>query len=136
MDGNIKYSKDRGTGSAYVALNPDGDRRIYAHSGAANYLSKEDIIGNEIMRAKLLFLSSLKNIFPFIEAAKIARNKGIPVILNPGMLIIDQGFKNIKPLLEVIDILILSKSEYLTLLSIQVHELEESLLINTSKKQS
>ncbi|MFX0156070.1 MAG: carbohydrate kinase family protein, partial [Candidatus Hodarchaeota archaeon] len=35
----IKYSKEQGTGSAYVAINKDGERRIYAYSGAANLLS-------------------------------------------------------------------------------------------------
>ena len=44
----LRYSDDYYTGSAYVALNKEGDRRIYAHSGAANYLSKEDISENEL----------------------------------------------------------------------------------------
>ena len=35
----IKYSKEYGTGSAYVSLNKKGERRIYAYSGAANFLS-------------------------------------------------------------------------------------------------
>ncbi|KKL27541.1 hypothetical protein LCGC14_2384130, partial [marine sediment metagenome] len=43
----IKYTNDYITGSAYIALNNKGGRRIYAHSGAANYLSKDDIIENE-----------------------------------------------------------------------------------------
>lgn len=128
----IKYSYKHGTGSAYVALNPKGDRRIYAHSGAANYLSKEDIVPEEIKRGKVIFLSSLKNIDPFIEAAKIARKQEITVILNPGMLIIDQELDTIKPLLEEIDILILSQREYMTLLSIQELDLEEKHIVNTS----
>ena len=128
----IKYSDDYGTGSAYVALNPKGDRRIYAHSGAANYLFKEDIVPNEIKQARVIFLSSLKNIDPFIEAAKIAQEQEIPVILNPGMLIIDQGLENIKVLLEKLDILILSQREYVTLLSIQEGVLDDKLIQKTS----
>ncbi len=108
----LKYSDEYRTGSAYVALNKEGDRRIYAHSGAANYLSKEDIKENELSFTSIIFLSSLKNIEPFIEAAIIGRNKKIPVILNPGMLIIEQGFINIKILLEKIDILIMSQREF------------------------
>jgi len=129
----IKYSKEQGTGSAYVALNPKGDRRIYAHSGAANYLSKEDIIPDEIQKGEIIFLSSLKNITPFIEAATIAREKDIPVILNPGMLIIEQGLLNIIKLLEKIDILILSQREYQTLLNIPGDKLSEVNIIDTSK---
>ena len=128
----IKYSNIYGTGSAYVALNPAGDRRIYAHSGAANYLSKEDIVPDEVMRARVIFLSSLKNIEPFIEAARIARKQEINVILNPGMLIIEQGLENIKLLLENVDILILSQREYMTLLSIQDLDLDEKRMVNTS----
>ena len=128
----IKYSKDQGTGSAYVALNPEGDRRIYAHSGAANYLSKEDIILEEIKKAKIIFLSSLKNITPFIKAAIIAQENNIPVILNPGMLIIEQGLTTIKELLENIDIFILSQREYQTLLGISSEKLSVDNMTETS----
>ena len=110
----IKYSRDYTTGSAYVALNQKGERRIYANSGAANYLSKEDISTKALKNTKIIFLSSLKNIVPLLHA-KIGRNLNIPVILNPGMLIIDQGFDYIKNLLEKIDILILSQKEFKTL---------------------
>jgi ribokinase len=128
----IKYSEEKRTGSAYVALNKDGDRRIYAHSGAANILSKEDIKSEEITKAKVIFLSSLKNLDPLIEAAKIAKENDIPVILNPGMLIIDQGFFNIKQLLEQIDIIILSQREYITLFDIQEPEFTQERIVDTS----
>ena len=132
----IKYSSEHGTGSAYVALNPQGDRRIYAHSGAANYLSKEDIVFEEVTRAKIIFLSSLKNLEPFIKAAEIARTSDIPVILNPGMLIIDQKLDNIKQLLERIDILIFSQREYISLLNIQEPELNEKIILESSNTLS
>ncbi len=124
----IKYSEHHGTGSAYIALNKRGDRRIYAHSGAANYLSKEDLLEKELINTKIIFLSSLKNLEPFIEAAIIGRNNKIPVVLNPGMLIIDQGLKNIKKLLEKIDLLILSQNEYASLFNIEECDLNEDLI--------
>jgi ribokinase len=68
-------------------------------------------------------LSSLKNLESFIEAAKIGKSHDIPVILNPGMLIIDQGIDNIKVLLEEVDILILSQREFTTLMNIKDTEL-------------
>ena len=64
----ITYSKDYPTGSAYVALNQKGERRIYASSGAANYLSKENIPEKELKNTKIIFLSSLKNLEP-LQAA-------------------------------------------------------------------
>ena len=108
----IKYTSEHITGSAYIALNKTGDRRIYAHSGAANYLSKDNILENEISLTKVIFLSSLKNLDSFNEAAKIGKRKRITVILNPGMLIIDQGFIVIKDLLKNVDILMMSKREF------------------------
>jgi len=124
----IKYSEDYKTGSAYVALNNKGDRRIYAHSGAANYLTKNDLSEKEISATKLIFLSSLRNIEPLLQAAKMGKSQNIPVILNPGMLIIDQGFDNIKNLLENIDILILSQREFRTLFNFKEDILSETLI--------
>lgn len=128
----LKYSKQYGTGSAYVALNKEGDRRIYAHSGAANYLSKEDVIEQELLVTKVIFLSSLKNLEPFMEAANIGRKNNITVILNPGMLIIDQGLVNLKELLGKIDIFILSQREFYTLLNIQEKIKEKTIVENAN----
>ncbi len=128
----IKYSNEYTTGSAYVALNKEGDRRIYAHSGAANYLSKKDIREDELSSAKILFLSSLKNLEPFVIAAEIGKRKNIPLILNPGMLIIEQGFTNIKNLLEKVDILIISQREFQVLF----HVSEESFNLNIAQEKS
>jgi ribokinase len=111
----IKYTDKFETGSAYVALNQKGERRIYAHSGAANYLLEEDIRENELALTKIIFLSSLKNIDPFLRAAEIGKKIKIPVILNPGMLIIEQGLNTIRNLLEKVDILILSQREFQSL---------------------
>jgi len=130
----IKYSKEYRTGSAYVALNQKGERRIYAYSGAANFLSKEDISEKELKNAKIIFLSSLKNIEPLIAAAEIGKSVNTPVILNPGMLIVDQGFTKVKKLLEKIDVLILSQREYRTLLNVIENELNEALMIKYSEK--
>ncbi|MBY8983511.1 MAG: carbohydrate kinase family protein [Candidatus Lokiarchaeota archaeon] len=119
----LRYSDDYNTGSAYIALNKEGDRRIYAHSGAANYLSKEDINEDEIASSSILFLSSLKNLEPFVKAAEIGKKKNIPVVLNPGMLIIEQGLTNIRRLLEKIDILIISQREFKALFYLTGNEL-------------
>ncbi|MHA1885075.1 MAG: carbohydrate kinase family protein [Promethearchaeota archaeon] len=116
----IKYTETYETGSAFVALNPQGDRRIYAHSGAANYLSSEDILESDIASAKVIFLSSLKNTEPFSKAADFGRSKNIPIVLNPGMLIIEQGFIKIRNLLKEIDILIISKREFQLLLDSKI----------------
>ena len=63
-----------------------------------------------------------------MEAAKIGKNRSIPVILNPGMLIIGQGFDYIKNLLEQIDILILSQREFKTLFNFKENSLSEEII--------
>ena len=130
----IKYSKEYSTGSAFVALNQKGERRIYAYSGAANYLSKKDISEKDLKNTKIIFLSSLRNLEPLQRAAEIGKDINIPVILNPGMLIVDQGFTKIKKLLEKIDVLILSQREYRTLFKIKENELSEELIVKYSRK--
>ncbi|MFX1326302.1 MAG: carbohydrate kinase family protein [Promethearchaeota archaeon] len=124
----IKYSDEFKTGSAYVALNERGDRRIYAHSGAANYLLGDDIKEDEIGLTKIIFLSSLKNLDPFIKAAELGKRSKIPVVLNPGMLIIEQGLNEIRNLLEKIDILILSQREFHFLFDLKENNFNFDLL--------
>jgi ribokinase len=130
----LKYSDKYKTGSAYVALNRrNKNRRIFAHSGAANFLSKNDIKKEELISTTLIYLSSLKNIEPFIEAAKIGGEYETPVVLNPGMLIIEQGLSAIKPLLKWIDILIISKREFTTLLNISNIKFSKRLFVEKSR---
>ncbi len=129
----MKYSKEEITGSAYVAINEKGDRRIYAYSGAANLLSIDDINSEDLVKAKIIFLSSLRNLDPFKKAAKIAKNNNIPVIFNPGMLIIEQGFDNIKELFFNTDILIISKMEFQSLFDLGVSKLNERIIEEKAK---
>jgi ribokinase len=128
----IKYSDNFKTGSAYVALNEKGERRIYAHSGAANKLSKKDLLEEEISATKIIYLSSLRNVDPLLHAAKIGKENHICTILNPGMLIIEQGYKQIKKLFKETEILILSEREFKTLFNIKENDLSKDLI----KKES
>lgn len=130
----IKYSKKDGTGFAYVAIDKNGERRIYAYSGAANTLSPNEIASKEIVQTKLIFLSNLKNLEPLKKAAKIAKDNMIPIILNPGMLIIEQGFENIKELLGNTDILIISRREFLYLFQLDDYKLTNYLIKEKAKK--
>ncbi|MFW9987968.1 MAG: carbohydrate kinase family protein [Candidatus Odinarchaeota archaeon] len=124
----IKYSREHVTGLAYVAIDGSGDRRIYAYSGAANLLSSNDINSEEILKAKIIFLSSLQNLAPLVKAAKIAKEHKIPIILNPGMLVIEQGYSKIQGLLSDIDILIISEREFLYLFQIEEKKLEKKII--------
>ncbi|MEE9377980.1 MAG: carbohydrate kinase family protein [Candidatus Lokiarchaeia archaeon] len=129
----IKYSREHGTGSAYVAINKEGDRRIYAFSGAANLLSTDDIKSEDLVKTKTIFLSSLRNLESFRKAAKIAKRNNIPVILNPGMLIIEQGFDSIQNLFALVEILIISKREFQNLFDLEDNKLNEQIIEGKAK---
>ncbi|MFW9900081.1 MAG: carbohydrate kinase family protein [Candidatus Thorarchaeota archaeon] len=129
----IKYSTEEVTGSAYVAINEKGDRKIYAHSGAADFLSADDINLRDLVKSRIIFLSSLRNLAPFEKAAKIAKENYIPLILNPGMLIIDQGFEKIKNLFINTDILIISKREFQSLFHIREKKIDKQIIEDKAK---
>ena len=124
----IKYSKEQGTGSAYVTINKDGERRIYAYSGAANLLSANDINSKDLLRTKTIYMSSLRNLEPFEKAAKIGKKNNITVVLNPGMLIIEQGFDKIKELFALVEILIISKREFQNLFHLKDNKVNEKII--------
>ncbi|MCS4541936.1 MAG: carbohydrate kinase family protein [Euryarchaeota archaeon] len=106
----IKRTKEKPTGTCIVIIDKDNNRHMYAFSGAANFLTKNDINENYVLSSKIVHLADLKNIDPLEKAAKIASSK-VKVSLNPGGLIIGLGYKKIKKLLSLTDIYISSKSE-------------------------
>lgn len=106
----IKRAKQKPTGTCIVIMDKDTNRNMYAFSGAANFLTKDDVNKNYILSSKIVHLADLKNIDPLEKAAKIASTK-VKVSLNPGGLIIGLGYKKIKKLLSLTDIYVSSKSE-------------------------
>jgi ribokinase len=106
----LKKTREKQTGTCLIIMDKKKERHMYAYSGAANLLKRSDINPEYINSAKIVHLADLKNIAPLIEAAKHAREQ-TKVSLNPGGLIINLGYKKIKPLLEQVDIYISSKNE-------------------------
>ncbi|HUY00956.1 MAG TPA: carbohydrate kinase family protein [Candidatus Deferrimicrobium sp.] len=99
------------TGVCYAAVDKQGNRILYAFSGAANFLQPSDIDEEYLKIFRVIHLASLKNIKPLIRAAEIVQWEQTRVCLNPGALIVDQGLDKVKPLLELIDIFIGSQGE-------------------------
>ncbi|MFX0096857.1 MAG: carbohydrate kinase family protein [Candidatus Hodarchaeota archaeon] len=106
------------TGLCYIPVDPDGNRRMFAFSGAANILAPNDIKSSYIDSTRLLYVASLKNIPVLESAAEHAKGKNILVSLNPGALIAEQGFEKTKKLLSTTDIYISSMNEVERLLDI------------------
>jgi len=95
------------TGTAFIGVRPDGQRMIFAYSGAANDLRESNIDLDYLNGFDHLHLADLKN----ISALKYAAEKfDGTVSLNPGALIAerrDDAFDLIKH----VDILICSEAE-------------------------
>ncbi|MHA1790724.1 MAG: carbohydrate kinase family protein [Candidatus Helarchaeota archaeon] len=108
---NLVISEVLPTGNCYAAVDKKGNRILYAFSGAANELNPNELKEDYIKNSRLIHLASLKNILPLIKSAEIAQKNDVLISLNPGALIADQPFENIKPLISKIDIFISSESE-------------------------
>ncbi|MHA1279907.1 MAG: carbohydrate kinase family protein [Candidatus Helarchaeota archaeon] len=107
----IVYTSDIPTGVCYAAVDKKGNRILYAFSGAANVLEPEDLDEAYLRSFRIIHLASLKNLRPLLKAAQLVETHEPRVCLNPGALIVDQGFDQVEPLLNLIDIFIGSQGE-------------------------
>jgi ribokinase len=107
----IAFSSEISTGVCYAAVDKQGNRILYAFSGAANLLEPADLKDDYLRGFKIIHLASLKNMRPLIKAAEAVEDHEPRVCLNPGALIVDQGFAKVEPLLKLIDIFIGSQGE-------------------------
>jgi ribokinase len=95
------------TGTVFIAVRLDGERMMFAHSGAANDLNEDDIDAKYFKEFGHLHLADLENIKVLHYAAK--NFKGT-VSLNPGALIAEKP-DEAKELVKHVDFLICSEEE-------------------------
>jgi len=96
------------SGTAYIAVNPKGERIIYAYSGAANELNEDDIDLEYLNSFDVLHLSCLENLEIMRYCAKAFKGK---VSLSLGALGVVK--KDALELVKEADILFFSRSEIL-----------------------
>ncbi len=102
----VKYASSP-TGTAFIAILPDGQRAIFAFSGAANELAEDDIDLPYLSTFSHLHLADLENIQPLVYAA---RHFDGTKSLNMGALIAESKQKALN-LIKRVDILICSEEE-------------------------
>ncbi len=107
VDTNGVVRSDLPTGTVFIAVRSDGQRMMFACSGAANDLHESDISPHYLNRFDHLHLADLNNIAVLKHAASLFEGS---VSLNPGALIADKG-KEALDLIKEVDILICSKNE-------------------------
>jgi len=101
------------TGTVFIAVRKDGQRMMFAHSGAANNLRDSDIELHYINRFDHLHLADIENI---AVLKYVAENFKGTISLNPGALIAEKP-KAALELIKHVDILICSEGEALRLSS-------------------
>jgi len=97
------------TGTVFIAVRKDGQRIMFAHSGAANDLKGSDIELHYMNKFDHLHLADLENIAVLKHAAE---NFTGTISLNPGALIAEKPRQALE-LIKHVDILICSEGEAL-----------------------
>lgn len=109
VDTKAVARSDLPTGTVFIAVRKDGQRMMFAHSGAANDLRDSDIDLKYLNRFDHLHLAGLENMAVLRYAAE--NFKGM-VSLNPGALIAEKPREAID-LIKHVDLLICSELEAL-----------------------
>ncbi|MBN2518263.1 MAG: carbohydrate kinase family protein [Candidatus Altiarchaeota archaeon] len=102
---------DTPTGTVFVAVNPKGERTMFAYSGAANGLDKTELSYQYMVKYSHLHMADLENIL-FLEF--LAKKFHGTISLGAGALIAEKGPKA-KDLIGNVNILICSQDEALKL---------------------
>lgn len=118
------------TGTVFIAVRKDGQRMMFAHSGAANDLKNSDIKLPYLNSFGHLHLADLENV-PVLEYA--AKNFKGTVSLNPGALIAENPQEALS-LIKHVDFLICSEVEALRISGKKTVNEALSFFISTGPK--
>lgn len=103
-----KVTSGETSGFSVVLISRDRHRSILAHKGINNTISKKDV---KSFQTKWLYFSSMmKQSFKTqLNLAKEYKKKDVKIAFNPSEYLI--GKEDLKPLLKIIDVLIVNKEE-------------------------
>jgi sugar/nucleoside kinase (ribokinase family) len=106
---NVKHP----SGKSFVVNSPEGERTIFAYRGVNRFLCDKDISFDLIDSADQLYITSLSHESAHIlkSVCRWAKEKSVPIAVNPGISQLSSGASDLKKCLEFIDILILNSSE-------------------------
>ena len=111
-----------------VILDAKGkDRTILTYKGSNNLLDYNDINKSKL-KTKWFYMASMmgKSYKTLVKLTKYAKRKGIKVAFNPSSYVAKKGYKELKPILDNTDVLILNKEEAGELL-MKKYDIETSL---------
>jgi ribokinase len=109
---NLIYSDKGSTGKCLGFVDSNGDRCLYVDPGVNDDIVMDEINPLNIMRCRIMHYTSFvgdsfKTQIDLLENL----NKGTLLSFDPGMLYVQKGLDEIKPILDRCDILLINESE-------------------------
>ena len=109
---NLIYSETGATGKCMGFVDSNGERCLYIDPGVNDEIKLDEINPLNIMRCKIMHYTSFvgDSFNTQIELLDLL-NKECILSFDPGMLYVQKGFDELKPILERTDILLINESE-------------------------
>ena len=109
---NLIYSETGSTGKCLGFVDKDGERCLYIDPGVNDDIKLGEINPLNIMRCKIMHYTSFvgDSFNTQIELLDLL-NDSVILSFDPGMLYVEKGFDELKPILERCDILLINESE-------------------------
>ena len=129
---NLIYADSGSTGKCLGFVDSEGNRCLYVDPGVNDEIVIDEINTLNIMRCKIMHYSSFvgdsfKTQIDLLDNL----NKNVVLSFDPGMLYVQKGMDEIKPILDRCDILLINESELRLLFNDEespYHQLAKSLL--------
>jgi ribokinase len=109
---NLIYSETGATGKCLGFVDSNGERCLYIDPGVNDEIRLDEINPLNIMRCKIMHYTSFvgDSFNTQIELLDLL-NKECILSFDPGMLYVQKGFDELKPILDRTDILLINESE-------------------------
>jgi ribokinase len=109
---NLIYSETGATGKCLGFVDSNGERCLYIDPGVNDEIRLDEINPLNIMRCKIMHYTSFvgESFNTQIELLDLL-NKECILSFDPGMLYVQKGFDELKPILDRTDILLINESE-------------------------
>ena len=109
---NLIYSETGATGKCLGFVDSNGERCLYIDPGVNDEIRLDEINPLNIMRCKIMHYTSFvgDSFNTQIELLDLL-NKECILSFDPGMLYVQKGFDELKPILDITDILLINESE-------------------------
>ena len=119
---NLIYSESGSTGKCIGFVDKNGERCLYISPGVNDDIKIGEINPLNIMRCKIMHYTS------FVGDSLEKLSKETLLSFDPGMLYVEKGFDELKPILERTDILLINESELRLLCNNDYDDLKELTL--------